>query len=133
MKVIMHVGIDERLLGRVLAAGQAQGKGFEDFLEAALRTAVGEPVGQVSMPVQESASASASALLMLAVQQAAAISAGTEFHLDDVCEIADWEALAPGERKILGKSFRKAVEGHTPPIAKHVGRTSGNKAIYQRL
>ena len=129
MKVVMHVGIDESLLVRVLAASLAQGKGFEDFLEAALRTAVGEPVGQVSTPVQESASA----LLMLAVQRAAAISAGTEFHLDDVCEIADWETLAPGERKILGKSFRKAVEGHTPPIAKHVGRTSGNKAIYRRL
>ena len=94
-----------------------------------MRTAVGEPVGQVSTSVQ----APASALLDLVVQRAVGIPVGVEFHLDDVCDKADWEALTPGERKILGKSFRKAVESHIPQIAEHVGRTSGNKAIYRRF
>jgi hypothetical protein len=65
--------------------------------------------------------------------QARALPAGKEFHLSELCPGAEWEALTSGERKILGKRFRGAVEASTPPIARHVGRTSNNQAIYRRI
>jgi hypothetical protein len=58
---------------------------------------------------------------------------GSEFKLIDLCTDEDWEALSGGERKSLGKGFRKAVEGMSLPIAKYVRRTSSNKAVYKRV
>ncbi len=56
---------------------------------------------------------------------------GDEFNINDVCSDQIWEQLSNGERKRLGKLFRKEVESKR--IALFVRRTSANKAIYKRL
>jgi hypothetical protein len=56
----------------------------------------------------------------------------TEFTLEDVAS-EDWAHLTGGQRKSLGKAFRKAVETSDPQIAIWDRRTSANKAVYRRV
>ena len=66
-----------------------------------------------------------------AIQNAGEKVSGDEFHINDVCSDQVWEQLSSGERKRLGRLFRKEIE--SKKIAKFLRRTTGNKAIYERL
>ena len=65
-----------------------------------------------------------------AVVAARNIAAMSEFTLFDVCERNWWLASSPGDRKQLGKVFRRAVE--TAGVATWLRRRSDNHAVYRR-
>ena len=67
-------------------------------------------------------------LLNQAVARTKKLPIGREFNLEDLFSNDEWDALQSGERKSFGRRFKKAV-AH---LADHIGRTSGNKAIYKR-
>ncbi len=121
------IEFDEVLLAKVLNECIDRKIGFEAFVMAAIRDALDEPEDSGAREFD------IAGIVAKAVALATMLAPGSEFHTDSVCPPADWNALNSGERKIFGKAFRKAVEGSTPPVAQHAGRTSGNKAIYKRV
>ena len=124
MKILLDV--EDSLLGKALSECETQNLTFDKLVADALRNALDEPA-------ETDERSTVADTVAKAIEAARAIPAGSTFHLDDICSPDDWSALNGGERKILGKAFRKAVETGSPAIARHVGRTSGNKAIYERV
>lgn len=101
---------------------------FNDFLSEVIISGMKNlalPAGGLSSSV-----GNLSRVLRASVEQARHLATGKEFHLDEVCPVGDWKTLSPGERKSLGKLFRKALVDEA--IASFAGRTSTNKAIYIR-
>ena len=123
----LMIEIDDSLLSKALIESEEQQVSLDIFINEALRATLIEP----NPPARRSISIET--MLRNAVEGVKARVIGTEFNLFDICAIEDWEALSSGERKSLGKNFRKAVEGAESPIAKYIGRTSSNKAIYRRI
>lgn len=124
----LFVEIDDALLSRVLIDSQEQEISLDTFISEALNAALASP-----NPVPARKAVNVDDLIASAVDRVRAKEIGSEFMLIDLCTDEDWEALSGGERKSLGKGFRKAVEGIEPPIAKYVRRTSSNKAVYKRV
>ena len=118
---------DDALLAKALSECVERKIDFEAFVEGAIRDALDEP------DENDARDLDLTGIVARAVDQARSLAPESTFHTDSVCLPDDWKALNAGERKIFGKAFRKAVEGSTPQIAIHVGRTSGNKAIYKRV
>jgi hypothetical protein len=125
MKVFFE--FDEALLAKVLNECVEQKVEFEEFVMTAIREALDEPEDGGARDFD------IAGMVARAVAFARELAPGSEFHLDSVCPRSDWDGLNSGERKIFGKAFRKAVEGGNPLVARHAGRTSGNKAIYRRV
>lgn len=122
------VEIDDVLLSKTLIDAQEQEVSLDTFIAEALNAALASPT-----PATLRRSVDVDGLIGSAVDKARAVEVGTEFMLVDLCAEEDWEALTGGERKSLGKGFRKAVESMDVPIARHVRRTSSNKAVYKRI
>jgi len=114
------IDVEEPLMEKVLAECTLRGITLDSFASLAFK-----------LPLMQSNAASS--LLPKLVASARALPSGSEFHLAKLCPASDWRAIGAGERKSLGKGFRKEVEGATPPIARHIGRTSNSQAIYQRV
>jgi Arc/MetJ family transcription regulator len=125
MKALIE--IDEVLAAKVFNECVVRSVEFEAFVVGALRDALDEPGDSTTRDFDMAG------IVAKAVERASVLASESIFHIDSVCPSDEWKALNAGERKIFGKAFRKAVEGSTPQIAVHVGRTSGNKAIYQRI
>jgi hypothetical protein len=123
--VKVFIEFDEGLLAKVLTECVDRKIEFDAFVIGAIRDALNEP--------DDSCTKDLTGVVGKAVEQASGLAVDSTFHIDSVCPPDEWNALNAGERKIFGKAFRKAVEGSTPQIAVHVGRTSGNKAIYRRI
>ncbi|WP_438395268.1 hypothetical protein [Caballeronia sp. DA-9] len=121
------IEFDDALLAKALSECIERKINFDAFIEEAIRDALDEP------DESDARDLDITGIVARAVDHARALPADATFHTDGVCLPDDWKALNAGERKIFGKAFRKAVEGSTPQIAVHVGRTSGNKAIYKRV
>ena len=122
------VDIEDALLSRVLVESQEQEVSLETFINEALASVL---AGGTPAPVRKSVNVEA--LIAHAIAQVETKEPQSEFMLVDLCTGDDWEALSGGERKSLGKGFRKAVESQIPPIAQYVRRTSSNKAVYKRI
>lgn len=125
MKVFIE--FDDALLAKVLNECVDRKMGFEEFVIGAIRDALDEPDDSSARDFD------ITGIVTRSVERASALASDSTFHIDRVCPSDEWNTLNAGERKIFGKAFRKAVEGSTPQIAVHVGRTSGNKAIYRRI
>ena len=69
--------------------------------------------------------------LNLAIEGVSKINKMTEFSIDDVLSSQEWRRLSPGQRKSLGRSFRKELT--RLGIASWLRRDSANKAIYLKL
>lgn len=115
------IDIEQGLLSEALRFCGATG--FDAFVAEALRAHMAEddidvPVADVSM-------------LDRAVAAARLKAAGAEFLLIDLFSTADWQAVPPGERKSLGRAFRKAVE--SAGIAQYLQMTDTRKALYRRI
>ena len=121
------IEFDDALLAKVLNECVDRKVGFEAFVMGAIRDALDEPDDSGARDLD------ISGIVTRAIERAGALASDSTFHIDSVCPSDEWNALNAGERKIFGKAFRKAVEGNVPQIAVHVGRTSGNKAIYRRV
>ena len=121
------VNLPEPLLARMLAETQARGTTMETFIAEAIAQALTTP------EFTERKVVSVKAVLAGLVDEAQKIRPGETFLVKDLCNPDDWNSLSAGERKNLGKSFRKKVEDKLKPIAKWVDRTSGNQAIYERV
>lgn len=124
----LFVEIDDAILSRVLIDSQEQEISLDTFISEALNAALANP-----NPVPARKSVNVDDLIASAVDHVRTKEVRSEFMLIDLCANEDWEALSGGERKSLGKGFRKAVESMDPPIAVYVRRTSSNKAVYQRV
>lgn len=124
----LFVEIDDALLSRVLIDSQEQEISLDTFISEALNAALASP-----NPVPVRKTVNVDDMIASAVDRVRTKEIGLEFMLIDLCTDDDWEALSGGERKSLGKGFRKAVESLAPPIAKYVRRTSSNKAVYKRV
>ena len=123
------VEIDDALLSKSLIDAQEQEIPLDKFISDALSVALTSPL----TPSTNHKAVNVESVINSAVEGARRKDKGTEFMLVDICAGEDWDALSGGERKSLGKGFRKAVEGITPPIAEFVRRTSSNKAVYKRI
>ncbi|VVP47465.1 hypothetical protein PS850_05227 [Pseudomonas fluorescens] len=120
--MLVTIQIQDDLLSTLLTQAQEVGSSVESFIEETLREALDQPVAENTL---------VEGLLILAIQGVAKIKAKAEFSLDDVLGEGDWNLMTGGERKSLGRRFRKEAEGSG--IAKWLRRNSGNKAIYQKL
>ena len=119
--------IDDSLLSSALLASANRNVALDFFIAEAIRSALEKP----GLPLRNSVKIDD--ILQNALRIVQSKRRGERFFLKDICDAQDWERISGGERKSLGKSFRKAVESSNHPIARHVGRTSSNQAIYERV
>jgi len=120
------LNVEDILLSQVLLAALNRGQTLDAYVIEALKLMT----KNATVPPVNS---DFGGLLTQLLERATAIKPDQQFHLDEICTPDEWNALSNGSRKSLGKEFRKAVENPQSPIAHHVGRTSSNKAIYQRI
>lgn len=111
--------IQDDLLAALLAKAQEANLQANGCLEEILREALNQPVA-VSTAVEVA--------LQAAMSGATALCTGSEFSLDEVLPDGQWAAMSAGERKSLGRRFRKEAESQR--IAEWLRRNSANKAIY---
>ena len=71
--------------------------------------------------------------LAQALDRARAKEKGAEFTVRDLFSRDEWLHVATGDRKTLGKLFRREAEAGKSPIVQHVGRNEMNQAIYNRV
>lgn len=119
--MLVTIQIQDDLLSTLLTHAQEAGSSVESFIEETLREALSQPAAENTV---------VEGLLLAAIEGVAQIKSNAEFSLDDVIDAGDWDLMTGGERKSLGRRFRKEAEGSG--IAKWLRRNSGNKAIYQK-
>jgi hypothetical protein len=122
------IDLPEAQLASALGAAFDRKMAFSDFVLDAIAKALPDDDGEdgpitVSTDILDE-------LVTLSVEKARLVPSGEEFLLFDVCPRNSWLALSSGDRKQLGKRFRKAVEGGG--LAVWVRRRSDNHAIYRR-
>lgn len=118
--------LDDNILSRVLLEAIEQESTLEDYLSDAIAQVL-------EIPVEKKAVVDIERIIETALHIAATKQVGDEFLLSDVCGVDDWASMGGGERKQLGKGFRKAVENRASHIAVFMKRTTGNKAVYKRI
>lgn len=121
------IELEDSLLSASLIESQEQQISLDLFINEAIKSMLTEPNLPIQKPIK------IEDILENTVECAKRKVTGEEFLLVDICTNDNWNSLSSGERKSLGKEFRKAVENATPQIARHVRRTSSNKAVYQRV
>ena len=126
----LFLNVDDSLLSRALLNSQEQGISLEAWVHEALKAA-----SLSQAPDAPHKTVNVDSLISRLLEKARAVNIKGEFTLNELCDDSDWNTLTSGERKSLGKAFRKALEDtHShPPIARFVRRNSANKAIYQRI
>lgn len=117
--MLVNIQIKEDLLLALLTQARKNGSTVEVVIDEILRDALDDP---------DLESKSLGAFLALAIDGVDAIENMAEFSLDDVLGYEEWNRLSGGDRKSLGRSFRKEVE--RLGIAVWLRRNSANKAIY---
>ncbi|KTB69972.1 MULTISPECIES: DUF1413 domain-containing protein [Pseudomonas] len=117
--MLVNIQIKDDLLRALLNQAHKNDSTPEGLLDEILRQELDDP---------DLESKSLNAFLQEAIRGAGAIEKMTEFSFDDVLGREDWNRLSGGDRKSLGRSFRKEVE--RLGIAVWLRRNSANKAIY---
>ena len=121
------IEIEDATLAAALVESQDQQVSLDTLINETLRVTLSESKAPVLKAVD------IDEILANAISRAKSLTEGSQFLLADLVPAVEWELIGSGERKSLGKGFRKAVEGATPQLARHNGRTSSNKAIYVRM
>lgn len=119
------IEINDSLLSKAIIESQAKKVSLSDFINNSLETVLREPPPAIRK-------ISVAEILQNTIERVKELESGKTFLLVDMCEKENWNALNSGERKQFGKIFRKEVEDGQELIAKHIDRTTSNKAIYQR-
>lgn len=117
--MLVSIQIKDDLLLALLTQAKKNGSTLEVAIDDILRDAIDDP---------DLESKSLGAFLHEAICGVEAIKEMAEFSLDDVLGYENWNRLGGGDRKSLGRSFRKEVE--RLGIAVWLRRNSANKAIY---
>lgn len=117
--MLISIQIKDDLLRALLTHAEKNGSTAEVAIDDLLREALDDP---------DLESKSLGAFLHEAIRGVDAIEKMAEFSFDDVLCSEDWNRLSGGDRKSLGRSFRKEVE--RLGIAVWLRRNSANKAIY---
>jgi hypothetical protein len=118
------IELDERVLAGILIQATELNINLNKYIESILNSTMLKPIEPKTPLILDS-------IINQAIQNAGEKVSGDEFHINDVCSDQVWEQLSSGERKRLGRLFRKEIE--SKKIAKFLRRTTGNKAIYERL
>ena len=124
MTVNVMIELDERVLAGILIQATELNINLNKYIESILNSTMLKPIEPKTLLDLD-------LLVNQAIQNAEKKVSGDEFHINDVCSDQIWGQLSSGERKRLGRLFRKEVE--SKKIAKFLRRTSTNKAIYERL
>ena len=124
MTVNVMIELDERVLTGILIQATELNINLNTHIENVLNSTMLKPIEPKTLLDLD-------LLVNQAIQNAEKKVSGDEFHINDVCSDQVWEQLSSGERKRLGRLFRKEIE--SKKIAKFLRRTTGNKAIYERL
>ena len=124
MTVNVMIELDERVLTGILIQATELNINLNTHIENVLNSTMLQPIEPKTPLILDS-------IINQAIQNAEKKVSGDEFHINDVCSDQVWEQLSSGERKRLGRLFRKEIE--SKKIAKFLRRTTGNKAIYERL
>lgn len=119
--MLVNIQIKEDLLLALLTQARKNGSTVEAAIDDILREALDDP---------DLENQSLGAFLHEAIRGVETIEKDAEFSFDDVLGDANWNRLSGGERKSLGRSFRKEVE--RLGIAAWLRRNSANKAIYMK-
>jgi hypothetical protein len=126
----IFIEIGESLLLGALLSSQGRGITLDIFIDEALNAAL---VPASSNPMSAQKETTVDDMIASALDCVRSKEVGSEFMLEDLCPDDDWQTLSTGNRKSLGKKFRKAVVEMKEPIAEYVRRTSSNKAVYKKI
>ncbi|KKN97477.1 hypothetical protein LCGC14_0155960 [marine sediment metagenome] len=118
----IQINMQDDLVAALTARAVETNTTTEALIDELLREALHQPIAESTLVDN---------VLVAAVEGISLIESGKQFSLDDVIDQESWDGMTGGERKSLGKRFRKLVESQG--IANWVDRTSGNKAIYVKL
>jgi hypothetical protein len=69
-------------------------------------------------------------LVELALERARARKKGDQFTVPDLFSRDEWQRVTPGNRKTVGKLFRREVAAGKHPIAIFLKRNQVNQAVY---
>lgn len=119
----MQITLEDNVLREALVEAQKRGITLDEFVDYALSEAVkmNDSAQLPSNPVGTT------------VDRAKALKKGNHFSVPELWEETEWERLPSGVRKSIGKNFRRIVEDPNAPIARHIGKTQTNQAIYERV
>jgi uncharacterized protein DUF1413 len=116
--------IDDDVLTNALIEAKKRGQTLDELVGEKLKE-VGEAKG--------SADVRSETALAQALDRARAKEKGARFTVPELFPREEWRLVASGDRKTLGKLFRREAEAGKSPIARHVGRNKTNQAIYSRV
>ncbi|SER53239.1 MULTISPECIES: DUF1413 domain-containing protein [Pseudomonas] len=120
--MLVTLNIPDDLVAALIAQSKEAGTTpVEAFIEELLRDALEQPAAESTL---------VETTLHEAIQGLDKIPSGEEFFLEDVLDSQAWSAMSNGERKSLGRRFRKAVE--SKGLAEWQRRNYANKAVYKR-
>ncbi len=117
----LTISLNEGTLSGILSSAVANGLTLDEQIQQILSKALKEPPRKKPMTIE--------AALKLAMDRTAQKGRGDQFLLPDLFSEHVWRDEVPAHNA-FGRWYRKAVE--EAKIAIHIGKTSDNKAIYQR-
>jgi hypothetical protein len=119
--MIVTLDIKDEVLAALLERSSSTSSTVEELLNTLLASALDQPMTETVDHQQ---------VIKLALTKVQRLPAGQEFTLDDVIDQDAWQIMSTGDRKSLGKAFRKQAEASG--LAAWSYRNSSNKAIYTR-
>jgi hypothetical protein len=132
LQILLEVP-DEELFEGGLAAARSEKLSFSEYVQNLIRRNLNDDQ-QVEDPPVTTPPETIEQILAQAVNSARNLSSGTDFLLANLFTASrdrwTWPSLSIGDRKQLGKLFRKAME--ESGVAVWVRRRSDNHAVYRR-
>jgi hypothetical protein len=127
------INIDDVLIHELLSSAMKKARSLEDHINIILGEHIGEAINAEGEDDGESKVESTLRpnMLMVAVERAQERPPGDKFTLQELFPTAEEWAMVEQPR-MFGRHFRGLMTAGTTPIARHVGVTKQNKAIYER-
>jgi hypothetical protein len=116
--------IDDEVLTNAFVEAKKRGQTLDELVSEKLRE-MGDANGSADLKSET--------VLAQALERARAKEKGARFTVPELFSRDEWRFIAAGDRKTLGKLFRREAEAGKAPIARHVGRNEMNQAIYSRV
>lgn len=123
------IDLPDELLLKVMQAGLAEGRSLNDHVIATLVASLA-PTSVNVKGASVAATVTVDDVIERSIKHVTPLMAGSEFFLNNVCSVDDWESLDAGQRKSLGKKFRLKMK--ELGLAEWKGRSGNNHALYVR-